>query len=305
MDMNEIQAFVAVARAGSFTGAGKQLRAPKSTLSRQVSRLEERLGVQLLHRTTRRLGLTEAGQGYFARCLHAIEEIEDAERFALDLTESPRGLLKIATSSDMATFYLAPLLREFHERYPDVELDIEMSQRKVDLVEEGFDVAVRGGVLKDSSLIARKVARSTLVLAAAPRYLETHGRPPTLAALADHRGLMLRQIKQVMPELRLQGPVGFEPAPLEPWLTASEFEVLRRATVAGLGIGLLERNMIEPSIRCGELEIVLPGYNLGDGGGMFFVYPATHHLTPKVRAFVDFFTEKLQPIFAHDSAAQP
>ena len=297
MDLNEIQAFIAVARAGSFTAAGKQLGMPKSTLSRQVARLEDRLSLQLLHRTTRSLKLTEAGQGYYARCLHAIEEIENAERFALDLGERPRGTLHVAATYDLTMFLLTPLLSEFHQRYPDVVLDIDMGQRAVDLIEEGFDVALRGGALPDSSLIARRIGHSDLHLAAAPAYLDTHGRPQSPAELTEHKGLLLRQLQR-MPEFRLQGPSGPEAVPLKPWFMTNDFEVLRRLCVEGLGIALLERNGMESDLACGRLELVLPGYGFGRGGGLFAVYPATHHLTPKVRAFVDFIVEKLKPQLA-------
>jgi len=298
MDLNEIKAFVAVARAGSFTGAGRDLKTPKSTLSRQVSRLEERLGVTLLSRTTRSLSLTEAGQGYYARCLHAIEEIEDAERFALDLTERPRGMLRVSMTYDLATLVIAPLLEDFHALYPEVSLDIHMNNRSVDLVQEGFEVALRGGQLPDSTLIAKRIAYSNLVLAAAPRYLDERGRPASPAELEGHDGLLLWQLKRAMPTLRLLGPDGPVPAPLEPWLMATDFRVLVRAALDGLGIGLLEQNGIAEDLVEGRLERVLPGYGLGKGGGLFAVYPATHHLTPKVRAFVDFVVERLKPLFS-------
>jgi DNA-binding transcriptional LysR family regulator len=298
MDLNEIQALVAVARAGSFTAAGKQLGVPKSTLSRQVSRLEDRLRVQLLHRTTRSLALTEAGQGYYARCLHAIEQIEDAERFALDLNERPSGTLRVAMSYDSAMLFISPLLPEFHQRYPDVHLDIDMNQRSVDLIEEGFDVALRGGTLPDSNLIARRLGHSALVLAATPAYLDANGRPQELAALAEHKMIMLRQMMKLMGGLRLKGPDGPMSVSLEPWLMANDFELLRKAAVAGLGIGLLECNLIRSDLQCDRLELVLPDHSFGEGGGIFAIYPATHHLTPKVRAFVDFLVERLKPMFA-------
>jgi len=298
MDLNEIKAFVAVARAGSFTAAGRELKTPKSTLSRQVARLEERLAVTLLTRTTRSLSLTEAGQGYYARCLHAIEEIEDAERFALDLTERPRGMLRVSMTYDLATLVIAPLLKDFHALYPEVSLDIHMNNRSVDLVQEGFEVALRGGQLPDSTLIAKRIAYSNLVLAAAPQYLDERGRPTSPADLAGHDGLLLGQLKHIMPSLRLHGPDGLVPAPLEPWLMVTDFQVLVRAALDGLGIGLLEYNGIAEDLEEGRLERVLPGYGMGKGGGLFAVYPATHHLTPKVRAFVDFVVERLKPLFS-------
>jgi DNA-binding transcriptional LysR family regulator len=301
MDLNEIQSFVSVARAGSFTAAAKQRSMPKSTVSRQVSRLEERLGVQLLHRTTRKLALTEAGQGYYARCLHAIEAIEDAERFALDLHDHPTGTLRVSMAYDMATLYIAPLLAEFHHRFPEVVLDIEMTHRNIDLVEEGFDVALRGGIVRDESLIARRIGSSALLLAAAPSYLDAYGRPETAADVAGHKGLLLRQLVRAMGRPRLIGPKGPEVIPLEPWLMVNDFIPLQRAAVDGLGIGLLESNLIAEDLAAGRLERVLPDYEFGPGGGLFAVYPATHHLTPKVRAFVDFVADELGPLFGASS----
>lgn len=293
MDLNEIHAFVSVVRAGSFTAAGRQIRIPKSTLSRQVSRLEDRLGVQLLKRTTRTLGLTEAGRGYFARCLHAIEEIEEAERFALDASGKPRGTIRVATSYDLGRDYVAPLLPELRRRYPELAIELDLGHRRVDLVAEGFDVALRGGVLDDSNLIARKLMDSGLRLVASPAYLRERGLPRTVSELEGHDGLLLRQ---AMVQGKLRMPVGDGPPvplPLRPVLVTNEFSLIRTAALAGLGIAIMEKNMAWPHLDAGELEPVLPELSTPDGDGLYAVYPATHHLTPKVRVFVDFMAEHL------------
>lgn len=296
MELGEIHSFVSVVRAGSFTKAGKQRGVPKSTLSRQVSRLEQRLGAQLLKRSTRRLSLTEDGRAFYERCLHAIEEIENAERGLLDATGKPTGTLRVSTSMDLARDYLAPLLPEFRQLYPDVSLDIEMSHRHVDLIAEGFDLALRGGILNDSNLIARRLGNSRIILVASPGYLDHRGRPTTVDELADHDGLMIRQLLS-QGRARVQGPDGWVALPLPAWLACNDFSVLCRAALDGLGIALMENNMARPHIAAGRLEQLLPDYGLGAGGGLFAVYPSTHHLTPKVRVFVDFLLERLGPQF--------
>lgn len=286
MNLNETLAFVAVARAGSFTGAGRRLGTPKSTLSRQVARLEERMGAQLLTRTTRKLTLTEVGEAYYARCLHAIEQIEDAERVASDVSGKPRGTLRVSTSFDVGRDRLPRLIPEFCVAYPDIDLVINMTQRTVDLVAEGYDVALRGGVLKDSGLVARRLEPSALILCASPDYLERCGTPTSLEQLADHDGVLYGPLPN-QPGWRLQGPDGMADIPLRSRIVGNEFGFVRKLLIAGLGIGVMLGPDARDDIEAGRLVRVLPDYGL-EGGGLYVVYPGTHHLSPKVRVFVDF-----------------
>jgi DNA-binding transcriptional LysR family regulator len=262
---------------------------PKSTLSRQVSRLEERLGARLLQRTTRRLSLTETGTAYFARCRDAIDALEEAERVAQDVSGQARGTLKVSTSFDFARDHLAPLLPAFTRQHPAVDVNVVMSQERVDMLAEGFDVAVRGGVLDDSGFVSRKLGESNVWLCATPQYLDEHGRPAAVAELAEHAALVMTRGGEDIP-WRMEGPTGPQRLPLQARIRANEWGFLRIAVLEGLGIGLLLANDATQLISEGRLERVLPEYALG-GGGLYAVYPSRHHLSPKVRVFVDFLAE--------------
>ncbi len=289
MDLNETLAFVSVVRSGSFTAAARSLGVPKATVSRRVARLEARLKARLLQRTTRRSTLTEAGQAYYERSLHAVLEIENAERVVADVSGKPSGTLRVTTSFDFGRDYLAAWLPEFHRRYADVRLELELTQRRVDLLAEGLDVAIRGGSLPDSALVARKLVESSLVLCASPAYLAQHVALRTPQALEQHQCLT-PSAPGAPARFRLTGPKGTLEVESRGWLTANEFGVLRSAVLAGAGVGLLEETMIAGDLAEGRLQRVLPDYALS-GGGLFAVYPSSHHLSPKVRVFVDFLIE--------------
>lgn len=287
MDLNETLAFVCVARSGSFTAAARTLGLPKATISRRVARLEARLKARLLQRSTRRTSLTEAGRVYFERSLHAITELENAERLLADVTDTPSGTLRVTTSFDFGRDNLAAWLPAFHERYPEVRLELELTQRRVDLISENIDVAIRGGFLRDSALIARRLLASSLVLCATPAYLERHGTPRTLEALRHHQCLGPGR------QFPLTGPAGVVTLELDGWLMANEFGVVQQAVLAGAGIGLIESTRLAGDLAAGRLCRVLPEYGV-EGGGLYAVYPSSHHLSPKVRVFVDFLQQQIQ-----------
>ena len=293
MRFDETTAFVSVVRAGSFTAAGRVLGVPKSTLSRQIARLEARLGARLLQRTTRSLSLTDTGSAYFERCRHAIEEIEEAERVAQDRSTRASGTLRVSAPFDLARDHLAVLLPEFRARFAEIDLVLLMAQERVDLVGEGFDVALRGGKLQGAGFVSRKLAGSDVQLCASPAYLERRGRPRALADLAEHDGVVMHLREGA--SWRLQGPGGaIETLPLRPWLVANEWGVLRQAMLDGLGIGPMVVPLVREQLADGSLEIVLPEY-AQPGGGLYAIYPSRNHLSPKVRVFVDFVAERLGP----------
>jgi DNA-binding transcriptional LysR family regulator len=288
--LSETFAFVSVVRTGSFTAAARHLGVPKSTLSRQVSRLEERLGARLLQRTTRRLSTTETGAAYFERCREAIEAIEDAERVAQDVSSSARGALRVSAPFDIGRDHLAPLLSEFRAAYPEIQLVLLLSQERVDLVAGGFDVALRGGELRDEGFVSRKLASSEVGLCASPDYLARRGRPVALEELARHDGVLM-PFQPGDATWRLKGPDGMVAVPLPPWLVVNEWGVLRRAMLDGLGIGPMVLSSVAADLAQGRLARVLPEYGLT--GGIYAVYPSRHHLSPKVRVFVDFMVRRL------------
>jgi DNA-binding transcriptional LysR family regulator len=287
MNLNETAAFVAVARYQSFTAAEAATGVPKSTLSRQVKRLEERLGVQLLWRTTRELSLTEAGRAYFEQCEAPVDRIEQAEQALEELSARPRGTLRIATPPLPERLAVAMEFDRFVERYPDVNLDIHEGQRPVDIVADGFDVALRGGNLDDSDLVGRVLMRSLLFFAAAPSYLEAAGTPQTLDELDQHDVLMFRPGPQLM-SFPLQTPDGVVHWRPQPRVSVNSFGVLRDLAVAGRGVAFCELGQTLDELETGALVRVLPEVDSGTtSGGFWVVRPAGRVVPPKVRVFID------------------
>lgn len=291
MMLAETLAFVTVVRTGSFTAAGLKLGVPKSTLSRQVSRLEQQLGARLLQRTTRKLSMTELGLAYYERCYPAIDEIEQAERVAMDVSGIPKGRLKISAPVDLVHRELSALLPEFHRRYPEIELALIVTQDRLDLVAEGIDVAIRGGDPPDSGFVARKIAPSKVLLCAAPDYLDRRGRPARPEDLRDHDFVSMGRGARALD--RIPGPEGPVALPAG-WLTANDWSVVLDAVVAGMGIGPMIIQWAREPLQQGRLEHVLPAIGV-ETGGLYAVYPSRHHLTPKVRVFVDYLVETLRP----------
>jgi DNA-binding transcriptional LysR family regulator len=291
MLLNETLAFVAVVRAGSFTAAGRRMGVPKSTLSKQVTRLEERLGARLLQRTTRRLSLTETGEAYFSRCRQAIEDIEEAERVAADVSGRVTGTLRVGGTEEMGHSWFGPLMPEFRERYPELKVTFVLTSAKQDLVADNIDVSVRGAPALDEGLIARKLASDNFRFYAAPSYVARRGAPQTPDDLAAHE--VLGHTFMSTMELPLVGPDGPAPTRVSPWLTSNEFSTTRAAVVAGGGVGVLLEAPCLPSVERGELVQVLDDWHL-PGGNAWAIYPSKHHLSPKVRVFVDFLVESIE-----------
>jgi DNA-binding transcriptional LysR family regulator len=304
MSLDDTAAFVAVGKLGSFTRAAERLGVPKGTVSRQVARLERRLGARLLQRTTRRVALTDVGRAYFERCRHAVDSIEDAARLVADVTGTVTGTLRVATSFDFGRDRLSAWLPELHQRHPELRLELELSQRRVDLVEDGIDVAIRGGPpMGDSGLVARKLAESGLVFCATPAYLRAHGTPRSLADLAQHECLTLH-LPGSASRWRLSGPEGPVDVDLHGWLRVNEIGVLNDAVRADSGIGLCEAIAVRVAVRARRLVHILPEYVLGPGG-LWAIYPSAHHLSPKVRAFVDFVAEKVAGLIEREGRPPP
>jgi DNA-binding transcriptional LysR family regulator len=285
LDMSLVPAFVEVVRHGSFTAAAEALDLPKSTVSRRVSRLEEALGVPLLLRTTRRLRLTEAGEGFFRGVAPAVERVEEAARLVTEQQQVPRGLLRVTVP--VAVDELAEVLTRFVARYPEVQLEVVATGRTVDLVAEGIDCAIRAGRLPDSGLIARRLATVAFHLYASDKYLARAGEPSRVEELVDHDCVLFRPSQGsvrwslVTPEGRrvveVTGPIG-----------ADDILFVRRAVVAGAGVGLLPDDIFGPDR--GRVRRILPEASM-PWGALHLVYPPTSHLPAKVRAFRDFVVE--------------
>lgn len=285
---NELETFVAVVEGGTFSAAARTLGLPVSTVSRQVSRLEERLGVRLLNRTTRQVTPTGPGHAYFERARQIVADSQQAEDEVRQLHGQPRGLLRIsAPPSGLRASLIEDLIAAFMLRFPDIEIELAAESRYVDLVAEGYDLALRGGILKDSSLTARRLLRMRTGLVAAPAYLERRGRPRRVADLARHDLVIQRTPgRQSRWPLSPRGSL-----PVSGRLTTNDLSLSRAAALAGLGIAYMPLLLVDEEMAAGLLEPVLPHAVGRDTDGLHLVYPQGRLLAAKVRAFIDFAVE--------------
>ena len=283
--LDGIAAFARVVDSGNFSTAAARLKISKSAVSAQVQRLEERLGVRLLNRTTRRLSVTEAGAAYYRHCARILAEAEAAELAASALQREPRGTLRISAPDTFGWMHVAPAVPAFLGRYPDLGVDLSLSPAHVHLVEEGLDLAIRIGVLEDSPLVVRKLAPSRLVVCAAPAYLKQHGTPREPGDLAKHNCLCT----SLLPwgdEWRLAGKRGEVRVAVGGSLRSNNAEVLRAAALDGIGIGLLPTWAVAEPLRAGALRRVLDVWE-PPASTIYAVYPGNRLMSMKVRAFVD------------------
>ncbi len=289
-----IEAFVRVAEAQSFSEAARRLRSSKSAVSRNVGALESELGVRLFHRTTRSLTLTEAGRGYFERATRILADLEEANLAVSQLQSAPRGRLRVSAPMSFGFLHLAPALPDFLARYPEVAVDLAMNDRFVDLIDEGFDVAVRIGALEDSSLIARRLAPIRRVVCASPAYFEARGLPLSPEDLKGHECLFNSNIASSQ-EWRFTAPDGKSwPVEVKGRLSANNGDALRAAALQGLGIVNLPTFIVGGDLQAGALVTALDEF-ISQNMAMSAVYPHSRHLQPKVRAFVDFLADRFGP----------
>jgi DNA-binding transcriptional LysR family regulator len=288
--LDEIAVFVHVVEAGSFTAAARQRGVPKSTLSRAVSRLEETVRARLLQRTSRKIALTDAGRAFYDRAAPHIAGLRAASD-ALDAEDQPQGLLRITAPPDAGDAFLGALLVRFMARYPLVRVDVDLSTRKHNLIEEGFDAAIRAAPsIDDASLVARRIFTTTVELYASRDYLARRGTPTTPEELAHHDCVLFRPLDGTN-EWVLTGPNGEEHSvTVTGRLGGNDFSFLRAAIRAGVGIGILP-GFPASSLQADEgLEHVLPGWRRPIGN-LYFVYPAGRHLPRRVAALRDFVLE--------------
>ena len=295
-DLNDTLIFVKVVEQGSFTAAARLLGHPKTTVSRKVQELEERLGARLLHRTTRRLGLTEAGTVYYEHCQRSARELEQAQSAVSQLQSGPRGWLRFTVPYAVGVNWIAPLLGQFQAQYPEIRVDMHLGNEMLDLISGETDLALRVGPLPDSNLIARKLGSLRTQVFASPAYLQRHGEPRHPDELQHHRTLALRKHQQGQNNrfawsLAEDGGQMRE-FPVNPLMVANDTAALNSMLVGGEGLMLSSDVMAKPFVESGMLRRVLAGWTGPDydfsavfaGGGM---------VSPKVRAFVDFLVEKL------------
>lgn len=292
-DFSDACAFAAVVEAKSFTGAAARLGAPKSAISRRVSQLEDRLGVRLLVRTTRSLHLTEGGAAYYERVRRVLEAFGDANDEARAQQVEPRGTVRLTAPSDFGARVLPELLRRFLSAHPAVRLELSLTARRVDLVGEGFDVAVRFGRLADSTLVARKIPMDGALVVASPAYLEAHGVPRKVADLKNHT--ILRFVSRDAPTTwTLDGPRGPETVSIDGPILADDMSFMREAALHGLGITIVPAFAVADDLRDGHLVRVLPRYSLAVGE-CHIVYASARLLPRRVSALVEFLATAIGP----------
>jgi len=292
IDLNDMLLFAKVVNAGSFTAAARELGMPKSTLSRRISNLEAQLDSRLLHRTTRSLRLTDIGAEFYERCLRVVDEAKEAENLISRNRDEPHGLLRVTGPIEWGNTHIGTIISEYLEHYPEVQLELILTNRYVDLVAEGFDLALRAGSLEDSSLIARRLGDSRLLLCAAPSYLERHGSPQNPKELQEHSCLAYPG-SDGRSTLQFSSSNNLSQVEIKGRLVANSMDTLREATIAGLGIAALPSSLCHESLKSGELAEIMPEWQL-PAGGIYAVYPSQRHLTLKVRSFIDFISEHLQ-----------
>lgn len=285
MDVNDILIFVRVAQAGSFSQGARLLKMPVSTVSRRVAELEEQLGVPLLIRTTRSLTITEVGKMYLEHGQAIAAELEKVETVATSLQSIPQGQLKITTTTDFGNQFLGPMLHDFLKVNPRVNVDVVLTERTVDLIAEGFDLAIRMGELKTSSLIARKLGNMFMQLYASPEYIKKNGEPKTCAELSKHQCIVFSAINDAN-LWRLKGPKGETKIQIGGRVSANNMMLVRDFALFGEGIAMMPHFMCTEEVKRGKLKVVLKDY-VNSPGSIHAVYPGQRYLLPKVRVFVD------------------
>jgi DNA-binding transcriptional LysR family regulator len=290
--LTSLTAFVRVADSGGFSAAGRRLNMSTTMVSNHIQALEDRLGVRLLNRTTRKVSLTEIGKAYYDRCTHILADLEQADDIAGALQSTPRGTLRIYTATHIVQF-VAPVVADFLKQFADVKVDLTIGERMVDMIDEGYDVAVRLTPPPDSSLIVRSLATWRHVLCCSPDYLEKHEPPKQLSDLAGHNCVHhalypfgdewhFVDRKNSPASVRTSGN-----------LTTNSGETLRSAALQGVGIGLAAGFLVAGDVEAGRLVRLLPEYRPVEMA-MNAIYPHRHHLSAKVRSFID--------LLAHHSA---
>lgn len=293
-DLNDLYFFAMVVEHNGFSAAGRALGAPKSRLSKRVAQLEERLGVRLLQRTTRRFVVTEVGERFYGHCRAVLEEARAAQDAVDELRAEPRGVVRMSCPVALAQTVIAHLLPDFLAQHPKVQVRVLASDRRVDVVGEGYDIAlrVRSKLDSDANLVMRTFGLSRVLAVASPALLDRLGRPTAPAQLSALPALSVQEHEgaQVWELIDAHGErVSVE---MSARLITGEFAVLLEAARRGMGVALLPEFVCAPAITRGELEVVLPDWSAPEGT-MHFVYPSRRGMLPGVRALVDFFAERL------------
>jgi DNA-binding transcriptional LysR family regulator len=296
-DLNDLYLFALVVEKGSFTAASKAAGLTTSRISRRIADLEERLGVRLLHRTTRKLALTAIGELYYQHCQAMVSEAEAAAEVVEQIQANPRGRVRITCPVQTAESVLGPIITDFMQNYPEVHISLTATDRFVDLIDEGIDVAIRfrAAPMANSSLVARTLGESLSYLVASPNFLERHGRPAAPDDLSRLTSLG-KSRHDAAYTWHLTGADGQSRViPYQPRLESDDWLVIKQAVMTGLGIAAMPDELCQQDIAAGKLEIVLPAWRL-PSTNLHIVYTSRRGLIPAVRAFIDFAAERLAAV---------
>ncbi len=292
--LEEMTAFVYAVDRRGFSAAARELQLTPSAVSKQISRLEDRLGARLFHRTTRRLSLTEEGRAFYERCVALLDEIQQAEQAVSDLHGQVRGMLRVVAVAAFARARLLPMLPEFMARYPELRVELRLSERSVDLIDAGADVALQlSEMIHDESLVAKKLFTNRRLVCAAPAYLDRHGIPQTPDDLLEHNCLTHSSFVHFN-DWEFAGPSGTKVLHVSGNFEANSATALYEAVLAGIGVARLATFLVGHDLSAGRLVPLLTDY-VHDRSSLLVVYPHRRHLSSKVRAFVDFLSDKFTP----------
>lgn len=290
-----INTFIRVVETGSITAAADRLMVAKSAVSRRLKELEEHLGVELFHRTTRKMNLTDTGRAFYHRSVRIVEDLLEAELATTQAHGTLKGSLKIALPSTFGLMHMGPAINEFLQIHPQIEFELDFNDREVDLIQEGFDLAIRIANLPDSSLIARRFAAIKMLICASPSYLERMGTPQTPNELTEHQCLVYSLLSD-SEYWQLSDSKGKEfKIKIHPYLKASTGEFLRDAAVEGMGIILIPSFIVYKEIENSTLVPLLNNYKSNQLDA-YAIYPQTRHLSQRVRAFVDFLIKRFEGV---------
>lgn len=294
MDFNEVAIFIKVVQEGSFSKAAHSLGMPNSTVSAKISSLEKRLGVTLIQRTTRKLNITPAGNAYFKRCMLGLEEIKAAEAEIANIQGEPQGLLRITAPTELGSTVLPQVISDFIKKYPKVRIEVLLSDRRIDLLSENVDLAIRAGEMKDSTLIARRVGSIYFAPFASPKYLKANGTPTHPRELKQHSCLQFTPIG--VDEWKMTSSKGSLNVPLSGRVLINDMAALRKMAVMGDGIVFLPTYYCYTEVSNKQLIRILPEWR-SNLAPIHFVYPAQRFVTPKLSAFMSMAADAIKRSF--------
>lgn len=289
-----ILAFVAVAKRNSYADAAIALGLTSSTVSRKISRLEALLGARLLNRTTRSVSLTEAGALYFHECQEILERLGEADKKIMSLNTVPRGILRISAPQAFGRLFLLAEIAQYMQKNPHVEIKVDLDDKYVDLVNGGYDLAIRIGVMSDSSLVARRLWNNDRILVASPSYVASHGPLEKPQELVNHNCLRFTRYAQGGQHWTFRRDVTETTVTVTGTFQSDDSEMIYNATLGGMGLGMVAEYLCQQAVREGRLIRMMPQWQILPQSAIFAVFPTTQHLPAKTRSFVDFLSSRLR-----------